>query len=53
DYERTTRAEREALVLQDRLRLELDARRRATAMETLAVRHGLVDHPHVVNLGAR
>jgi ferric-dicitrate binding protein FerR (iron transport regulator) len=50
DYERTSRAQREALILQDRLRLELDARRRASAMEALAVRHGLVDHPAVVNL---
>ncbi len=50
DFERTSRTEREALILQDRLRLELDARRRATAMEALAVRHGLVDHPAVVNL---
>jgi hypothetical protein len=53
DYERTLRTQREALVLQDRLRLELDARHRATAMEELAMRYDLVADPRVVDLGKK
>jgi hypothetical protein len=51
DYARTIRTQREARVLQDRLRLELDARRRATAMESLAQRHQLIANPLVVHVG--
>lgn len=51
DYARTIRTQREARVLQDRLRLELDARRRATAMESLATRHQLIANPLVVHVG--
>lgn len=50
DYERTVRTQREAHVLQDRLRLELDARRRASAMEELAEAHQLIANPVVVHV---
>ena len=50
DFERTVRTQREAHVLQDRLRLELDSRRRASAMEGLAESHAMIPNPNVVHV---
>ncbi len=52
DLDRSGRAHREARVLNDRLRLEVDARRRAVAMEAVAARLALSEQAHIVDVRA-
>jgi hypothetical protein len=48
DLDRNTRLQREARVLNERLRLELDARRRSVALEALAAALGIDPRVEVV-----
>lgn len=50
DLDRQGRNETEARVLNERLHLEMDARRRAVAMEQVASRMGLTSEARVVHL---
>jgi len=50
DLDRNTRMSREARILNDRLRLEMDARRRASAVESVAVRLGMTGDAAVVRV---
>ncbi len=50
DIDRMGRQEHEAEVLNERLHLEMDARRRASAMEQIATRMELGSAAHVVRL---
>ena len=52
DLARHDRAERESSILNDRLRLEVDARRRTLAMEAVATELGLGAEAQVVRLSA-
>lgn len=52
DLDRNTRMQREAGILNDRLHLERDARRRATAVEVLAAQLELGPEAHIVRLEA-
>jgi hypothetical protein len=51
DLDKVGRAQREARVTNDRLRLELDARRRAIALEGAAVDLGLGERARVIRVG--
>jgi hypothetical protein len=51
DLDRASRAQREARIQNERLRLELDARRRALAMESLAASTGTVEGASVIVVG--
>ena len=53
DLDRNGHAQREALIQRDRLRLEVDARRRAMAMESAAVSMDMAHDVRVVRLGGR
>lgn len=50
DLDRNTRLERQAAVLNERLRLEIDARRRAVAVEGVAHRLELTTHAQIVRV---
>lgn len=50
DLDKAGRAQREARITNDRLRLELDARRRAVALEDVARRMGLGENARVVRV---
>lgn len=52
DLDKAGRAHREARIVNDRLRLELDSRRRAVAMEAAAARLSLTEDVQVVALPA-
>jgi len=50
DLHQNARMQREALILNDRLRLEMDARRRAAAMEVVAARMALGAEAQIVRV---
>lgn len=50
DLDRNARVTREARILNDRLRLEIDARRRAVAMEAVAAQLALGPEARIVKL---
>ena len=52
DLDRSGRTHRESRVLNDRLRLELDARRRAVALEAAAARLSVGESARVIRIGA-
>jgi hypothetical protein len=52
DMDRGTRAQRESTVLNDRLRLEVDARRRVAAMEAVAAGLEMGPEASVVRIGS-
>lgn len=52
DLDRNTRMQREAGILNDRLHLEMDARRRATAVEVLASQLALGPEARIVRVEA-
>ena len=52
DLDRNTRAQREALILNERLQLEVDSRRRAVAMEAVAAQLAMTTEARIVSVKA-